>query len=77
MTLAELERIPDDFVTVETIAEIMHKSPQCIRDQANRDAKALGFPISKICGRYVIPREGFLFWAKHGIKIICLKADEQ
>ena len=76
MRLKDIEQMQEDFLTPEIIADVMHKTPQCIRNQANSDAKALGFPISKICGRYVIPREGFLFWAKYGIKVICTNAEE-
>ena len=66
MTLSDLERMDDDFLTVATVASVMRKAPQVIRDQAERDARALGFPISKVGHSYAIPRLGFLAWAKYG-----------
>lgn len=64
MTLAEMELMTDDFITVAQAASCMHCSPQMIRDQAERSPSHMGFPISKVGHRYRIPRLGFLRWAK-------------
>lgn len=79
LTLSDLEKMDDDFLTVAVIADVMHKAPQVIRDQAERDAKALGFPISKVGHSYTIPRLGFIAWAKYGtgVKVIYERVDEQ
>lgn len=78
MTLKDLEQMPDDFLTVATVASVMKKAPQVIRDQADRDARALGFPISKIGHSYSIPRLGFLAWAKYGtgVRVIYERIEE-
>ena len=62
--LKDIEEMDEDFLTVETVANCMGKTPQMIRDQAEKEPKHLGFPISKISHRYCIPREGFLNWAR-------------
>ena len=62
--IADIEQMDDDFLTVDTVAVCMGKTPQMIREQANENPKLLGFPISKIQHRYVIPRIGFLNWTK-------------
>ena len=35
-----------------------------LRDQARRDPSALGFPVSIIGRRVIIPREPFIQWIK-------------
>lgn len=62
--IKDIEQMDDDFLNVETVAVCMGKTPQMIREQAGKDPTKLGFPISKICNRYVIPRIGFLNWTK-------------
>ena len=52
MTLAEIERLDKDFLTVAEVAGCIHCEPQLIRDEAGKDPKYLGFPITKI-GRAV------------------------
>ena len=68
LTLKQIEDLESDFLTVEQVAKCMGRSPQMIREQAENDPKSLGFPISKICHRYSIPREGFLNWARWSVK---------
>ena len=64
MTLADIEKMDSNTLTVKTVAEFLGKDPQVIRDQAEREPKYLGFPICKAGHSYCIPREGFLAWAK-------------
>ena len=64
MTLADIERMDGNTLTVKTVAEFLGKDPQVIRDQAEREPKYLGFPICKAGHSYCIPREGFIAWAK-------------
>ena len=68
LTLKQIEELEDDFLTVDQVAKCMRKSPQLIRDQAEREPKYLGFPICKAGKAYCIPREGFLNWAKWSVK---------
>ena len=64
MTLADLESMDRNTLTVKEVAEFLGKDPQVIRDQAEREPKYLGFPICKAGHSYCIPREGFITWAK-------------
>lgn len=64
MTLADIESMTCNTLTVRQVAEFLGKDPQTIRDQAERDIRPLGFPICKAGHSYCIPREGFITWAK-------------
>ena len=70
MTIAEIEQLDSDFLTVAEVAGCIHCAPQLIRDEAEKDAKVLGFPVAKIGHSYKIPREGFLNWAKGRIPVV-------
>jgi len=76
MTMAELERMTVNTLTVKTVAEFLGKDPQVIRDQAEREPKYLGFPICKAGHSYCIPREGFIAWAKGMTPMIVWKGSE-
>lgn len=60
MTLEELMACKKNFVNVEDIAEIIELSPQTIRDQANEDPRALGFPVTRAKSRVRVSRIGFI-----------------
>ena len=64
MTLNDIETMDKPFLTVAEVASFMKCAPQMIRDQAEEEPKYLGFPISKICHRYRIPKDGFVAWYK-------------
>lgn len=64
MTLAEIEELDADFLTVKQVSECMHVAPQLIRDQCERDVKWLGFPIARIGHSFRIPRRWFITWAR-------------
>lgn len=64
MTLAEIESMDSNTLTVKQVAEFLGKDPQVIRDQAEREPKYLGFPICKAGHSYCIPRVGFITWVK-------------
>ena len=70
MTIAEIENLDRDFLTVPEVAECIHCEPQLIRDEASKNPKYLGFPITKIGRSYKIPREGFVNWSKGLIPVI-------
>ena len=63
MTLAEIEKLEDDFLSVKQIAECLHMDQQLIRDQCERDIKWLGFPACRCGHSFRFPRRGFIAWA--------------
>ena len=70
MRLCEIEQMEKDFLSVAEVAECIHCEPQLIRDEAEKNPKYLGFPITKIGRSYRIPREGFVNWAKGMIPVM-------
>ena len=64
MTIAEIEAMTSNTLTVKQVAEFLGKDPQVIRDQAEREPKHLGFPVCKAGHSYCIPRLGFIAWVK-------------
>lgn len=70
MTLAEIENLEEEFLSVQQVAECIHCSGQLIRDEAGKDPKYLGFPIMKAGHSYRIPKAGFLNWAKGLIPVM-------
>lgn len=70
MTLAEIEKLDRDFLTVAEVAGCIHCEAQLIRDEATKSPKYLGFPISKIGRSFKIPRIGFINWAKGLIPVM-------
>lgn len=66
MTLADIESMDSNTLTVKQVAEFLGKDPQVIRDQAEREPKYLGFPICKAGHSYSIPRIGFINWVTGG-----------
>lgn len=70
MTLKEIESLDRDFLTVAEVASCVKCDPQLIRDEASKEPKYLGFPVSRIGHSYKIPREGFVNWAKGLIPVM-------
>ena len=64
MTLADIESMTSNTLTVKQVAEFLGKDPQVIRDQAEREPRYLGFPICKAGHSWCIPRIGFITWVK-------------
>lgn len=64
MTLAEIEELDTDFLTVQQVASCIHCDSQLIRDEASKNPKFLGFPVAKIGHSFKIPRAGFINWCK-------------
>ena len=73
MTLADLEAMDSNTLTVKQVAEFLSKDPQVIRDQAEREPKYLGFPICKAGHSYCIPRLGFIAWVKGETPMLTLQ----
>ena len=76
MTLAELEGVESNVLTVKQVAEFLGKDPQIIRDQAEREPKFLGFPICKAGHSYCIPKVGFLRWYNGEIPVMVWNGGE-
>ena len=72
MTLADIEAMTCNTLTVKQVAEFLGKDPQVIRDQAEREPKYLGFPICKAGRSYCIPRIGFIAWVKGTIPMLVI-----
>lgn len=70
MTIAEIEKLDKDFLTVAEVASCIKCDPQLIRDEASKSPKYLGFPVSKMGHSFKIPREGFLNWSKGLIPVM-------
>jgi hypothetical protein len=70
MTLAQIEKLDKDFLTVREVSECIHCSEQLIRDEASKTPQYLGFPIMKAGHAWKIPREGFINWAKGLIPVM-------
>ena len=74
MKIEDIEAMDCNMLTVKQVAEFMKCDPQLIRDQAEREPKYLGFPISKIRHSYKIPRLGFIAWVKGNIPVVVVRA---
>ena len=72
MTLADIEAMTCNTLTVKQVAEFLGKDPQVIRDQAELEPKYLGFPICKAGRSYCIPRIGFIAWVKGTIPMLVI-----
>ena len=77
MRLREIEELDEDFLTVQQVAECIKCSPQLIRDEAGKDPKFLGFPITKIGHSWKIPKAGFVNWAKGMIPVMQIVSSNQ
>lgn len=64
MTLAQIEQIDREYLTVEEVAAYFGSKPQNIRVQAHRNREDLGFPVSIIGSRVKIPKVGFIKFCK-------------
>ena len=73
MTIADIESMTCNTLTVKQVAEFLGKDAQVIRDQAEREPKYLGFPICKAGHSYCVPRLGFIAWVKGMVPLIALK----
>ncbi len=47
------------LIPLEDAARLLGVHPQSIREQAHRDPKKLGFPVSVVGTRVLIPKEPF------------------
>jgi hypothetical protein len=64
--LSSIEKIEEAWLTAKQVAEFLGTTEQTLRAQAFQDPVALGFPVCVIGHSIKIPKEGFVFWCKHG-----------
>lgn len=60
MTMDEIRRSNQVFLTADEVAPVIGCNPQAIRVQAHADPLKLGFPVVVIGRRVRIPRAGFI-----------------
>ena len=60
MTFAEICQSGKDMLTPGDVCEVLECNPHSIRNQAQRDASRLGFPVIVIGSRVRIPRTAFV-----------------
>ena len=77
MTLAEIEKLDVDFLSVQQVARCIKCSEQLIRDEASKDPRYLGFPITKIGHSFKIPKAGFVAWAHGQIPVMQVVSSNQ
>ena len=70
MKLSEIEALDKDFLTIAEVASCLKCDAQLVRDEASKNPKYLGFPITKIGHSYKIPKEGFIRWCHGEIPVI-------
>ena len=73
MTLAEIEAMEEDFLTVAQVAKFLRCEPQLIRDQAEREPKYLGFNISRFGHAFRIPRLAFIAWVRGEVPVMAIR----
>jgi hypothetical protein len=47
------------LISIDDVGRLLGVNPQSIREQAHRDPKKLGFPVSVVGTRVLIPKEPF------------------
>jgi len=64
MTLADIERIPTDWLTPAQVAPYLNSDPQTIRTAAHQAPGLLGFPVTIMASRVKIPKLAFIKYCK-------------
>ena len=77
MTLAEIQAMDVDFLTVKQVADCLHCSPQLVRDEATKSPHYFGFPIAKIGHAHRIPRLGFICWCLGQVPVLQIISSNQ
>ena len=69
MTLVGVECSSEAFIHIKDIAPIMGCNPQSIRSatQTEEGRKALGFAVTRVGTRTLIPRMAFIRFVKEGV----------
>lgn len=64
--IEDLRRSTADFITLEDVAAILHKSDMAIRQQAKNAPEKLGFAIINTGNRVIVPRRALLHYLDFG-----------
>jgi len=70
MTLADVEKIPKDILTINDVAPYLSVDPNVIRWQAHNEPEKLGFPVIVSKSRVKIPRDAFVFYCRYGRPVL-------
>ena len=70
MTTTEVLKSTADMLTPAEVASVIGCNPQSIRDQAQAAPGMLGFPVSVIGTRVMIPRVAFCLWMGYPVETI-------
>lgn len=62
--LEEIKAMDATVITPSEVAPVLGVDAQSIRKQAEEDPRMLGFRVSRIGGRTVIPRLAFIAWVE-------------
>ena len=63
--MEELKALNVDFVTAKDVSQILGCRPQSIRNQAHKNAGLLGFPVTVLGNKVLIPRKSFIAFLEH------------
>lgn len=66
VSLTDIERLTGDFIPVKTAAQYLRCGPQALRLQAHKDPLCLGFPVTVLGSRVLIPKKPFLLYIRGG-----------
>lgn len=66
LTLADIENDPEETLDVKDVASFLGMDAQCMRNQAKDEPAKLGFPVTVVGSRVVIPRRGFVHFIRYG-----------
>ena len=66
MTWPELLQSDKLVLTPDDVAPILGCNPSAIREQAQRDARLLGFPVTITGSRVRIPRQALFWFVQYG-----------
>ena len=70
LTLADIESMDCNTLSVKQVSEFLGCDAQLIRDEAEKNPKYLGFMITKIGHSYRIPRIAFINWVKGQVPVV-------
>jgi hypothetical protein len=66
LTLVDIENAPGETIDVKDVASFLGMDAQCMRNQAQDEPAKLGFPVTVVGSRVVIPRRGFVHFIRYG-----------
>lgn len=66
MTMDEIRSSNKEYLTPKDVAEALGRDQYSINVQAQEDPVKLGFPVTVVGRRVLIPRKGFVFFWDYG-----------